>query len=235
MFVGKISNETKEKIKSCGVTIYDIPDEYLTENYRITSFRHHLYDVFLSRNKDEYNMVFATDTRDTIFQKDIFKFYENYTKPFLGISLEDDIIRSSLFNVQWVNTYCRDGNILNETIICSGTIIGTIDLFIEFCHTFWEFLIEKYNGRKNPRDQGAMNCLIYYKKFRKDYIIAKDNHGPIMTICLAKIEKLFFDENDNLLNYNGQIAAVVHQYDRKPSIYRRLKKKYDGFNIIKFY
>lgn len=48
---------------------------------------------------------------------------------------------------------------------------------------------------------------------------------------MAKIEKLFFDENDNLLNYNGQIAAVVHQYDRKPSIYRRLKKKYDGFNI----
>ena len=41
------------------------------------------------------------------------------------------------------------------------------------------------------------------------------------------------DKNYNILNYNGEIAAVVHQYDRKHSIVSKLKTKFnDSFFYI---
>ena len=39
-----------------------------------------------------------------------------------------------------------------------------------------------------------------------------------MTIGLIKSEKLDFDSLDNILNFNGEIAAVKHQDDRKSNI-----------------
>ena len=43
-----------------------------------------------------------------------------------------------------------------------------------------------------------------------------------MTIGLTKAENIFFDVDDNIVNGNGKVAAIIHQYDRKPKI----KKKY---------
>ena len=74
MYVGKMDEETKEKLKSLGVILYDIPDEYYKSNYLINSFRFNLYEKYLLKNRNKYNLVFASDVRDIIFQKDIFKF-----------------------------------------------------------------------------------------------------------------------------------------------------------------
>ena len=44
------------------------------------------------------------------------------------------------------------------------------------------------------------------------------------------------DKDDNILNFDGQIAAVVHQYDRKHKIVDKLKIKFnDSFVFRKMY
>ena len=43
-----------------------------------------------------------------------------------------------------------------------------------------------------------------------------------MTIGLTKTDKLQFDSHDNLLNFNGEVAAVIHQYDRKPLVVSKI-------------
>ena len=35
-----------------------------------------------------------------------------------------------------------------------------------------------------------------------------------MTLAIAKRENIFLNKDDNMLNYNGKITCVPHQYDR---------------------
>ena len=128
MFVGNFSEQTIEKIKSYGVTIYDIPKEFIGSKHRIHNYRFKLYEDFLIKNKDKYNMVFTADVRDTIFQKDIFQFYNNYHKPFLGVFLEEWYIKKDKINKYWAKLLCDVEKIQNNKIICVGTLIATINL-----------------------------------------------------------------------------------------------------------
>ena len=47
-----------------------------------------------------------------------------------------------------------------------------------------------------------------------------------MTIGLTKRENINLDSDNNILNMKGDIAAVIHQYDRKADITDIVKKKY---------
>ena len=128
-----------------------------------------------------------------------------------------------------------------ERIICVGTIWGTLDKFLEFSKIFWEKLI----AYPKDMEQGIANYLFYYEKIFKDYIVKSDNYGPIMTIGLTKSKDIILDSNNNILNFKGEIASVIHQYDRNPDLTTKVIKKYSPellifrefktkINIIKF-
>ena len=51
-----------------------------------------------------------------------------------------------------------------------------------------------------------------------DCIITKDNHGPVVAFAIVSRNKISLDNNDNILNYDGKIAHVIHQYNRHPDI-----------------
>lgn len=84
----------------------------------------------------------------------------------------------------------------------------------------------KLSNNKNTTDQGLVNYLIYYEKIFDDYLVKSDNYGPIMTIALSRGEDIHLDSENNILNLKGEIASVVHQYDRKHDIALKLKKKF---------
>ena len=52
-----------------------------------------------------------------------------------------------------------------------------------------------------------------------------------MTLAIAKRENIFLDKDDNMLNYNGKITCVVHQYDRMLDITIKFNKKFDDTNL----
>ena len=224
VFVDKLSEETLDKIKLCGAIIKDIPEKNLGFQDLI-KYRWKLFSDFLKENKDKYNLVFATDVKDVIFQKDIFKYY-NSTKPFISFNLEDTTLRNPL-NKNWVRNFCKTNEeyfkIADEKVISEGTIISTIDKFIEFADTLWQ----EISNLSNINDQGAINYLIYYKKLLNDSIIMSDNTGPIMALGVTGTNKILLDSNNNVLNNKGKIAAIVHKYDRKPDIVRKINKKYN--------
>ena len=226
IFVKGMSEETLEKIKSLGVIIYPIPDY---PKLKPNSHRWEVYLNFLLENKDKYNLVFTTDIRDTIFQKDIFQLYEN-NKPFLGVFLEDILLNEKV-NKDWVLDLCNETEFNNyfdkKPVICGGTLIGTIDKFIEFCQEFMKIVLET-----KANDQGILNYIIYYKKDFNDCLIATDNSGNVMTIGFSDRMKLNFDNDDNILNFNGQIPAAVHQYTRHKDIAAKISKK---FNVTDLY
>ena len=182
-----------------------------------------MYHDFLKERKNEYNLVLHSDVRDTIFQKDVFKYYEDY-EPFLGVAIEDGTLQQKL-NKKWIIDYAgkeEHRKIRNERIICVGQIWGTIDKFLEFSNIFWKKL------KENPKmiEQGICNYLIYHEKILKDYIVKSDNFGPIMTIGLTQRNHINLDKENNILNFRGEIASVIHQYDRKKDLVKILLSKF---------
>lgn len=132
IFYDNITEYTLNKIKSYGVIVYEIPIKF--KNVSIINCRWKIYEVFLKKNKDKYKLVFSVDLRDSFFQRDAFKDFENNKKPFLGVAIEDDIL-SQPINKEWIiRTYGEDlyKTIEHERIICVGTIWGTVDKFFEF-------------------------------------------------------------------------------------------------------
>ena len=232
LFVDKLSDDTLNKIKLCGAIIHEIPENYL-DYKELVKYKWKLYADYLKENKEKYNLVFTPDIRDVIFQKDIFKYFEN-KKPFIGFTLEDINLRNPV-NKHWVKQFCKDNDEYNEIadkqVISGGTIISSVDNFIEFADILWQTL-EQFS---NFFDQGAINYLIYYKKILNKSVIFMDNNGPIMTICVTKSNKITLDSDNNVLNSKGQVAYIVHQYDRKPDIVRKFNKKYKDDILNKYF
>ena len=106
MFIEDVPQDTIEILKSIGVILYPMSDRPDLSN---NCLRWELYANFLKENKDKYNMVLHTDVRDTIFQKDVFQFY-NSKKPFFGVS-EADITLDEEINKNWILTLCNDVSI----------------------------------------------------------------------------------------------------------------------------
>lgn len=221
MFVKNISSSLRNYLKSIGVLVLEISKEY--KEIDITKLRWKLFIDFLKEKKNEYNLIFLTDVRDTFFQKDIFQNYENISS-FLGVAIEDGTLNETI-NKKWVIDFAGEEKyktIQNEKIICFGTIWGTFDKILELSIFLWEKL--KFNS--NSTDQGIGNYLIYYEKIFENYLLKSDNNGPIMTIGLTDSRKIIIDSKNNILNFKGEIAAVIHQYDRKPNIVFNVNNKF---------
>jgi len=229
IFVKNVSQNLINYLKSIGVIIYNINNDY--KNIPITKFRWKIYFDFLNKKKSEYELIFIADIRDTFFQRDIFKCYEN-RKSFIGISIEDGTLNQGI-NKKWVKDFAgeeKQNTIKNERIICFGSIWGTLDKILEFSNIFWE----KLKSNTNSTDQGIGNYLFYYEKIFEDCVVKSDNYGPVMTIGRTQRENIILDLNNNVLNFGGEIAAVIHQYDRKRDIAIKIKKKflYNNFTRV---
>lgn len=117
--------------------------------------------------------------------------------------------------------------IKNERIICVGTIWGTVDKFIEFSDIMWDRLSSEWSIKRKVIEQAVGNYIVYHDKMWKDCIIFSNNiNGPVMTNGFTNRVFLNFDSDDNILNIDGQIASVIHQYDRKEDINEMIIKKY---------
>jgi hypothetical protein len=194
---------------------------------KINNARFKIYEDYLNDKLDKYNMVLHVDVRDTYFQKDIFKFYK-IKKQFIGLALEDGNFTQK-FNRNWIKG--QYGNeiyeeLKNKTIICSGTIWGTVDIFLEMAKFIWKEIEKKSSYSQTILDQSSENYLIYHKNMFNDCKITSNIYsGPIMTIGISN-KNFSYDSEDNLLNLKGDIAALIHQYDRKPKMVEIVKKKF---------
>jgi hypothetical protein len=225
IFVENITQEIINKIKNFDVRVIKIKG-IIEAN--IINYRYKLYEDFLKNNPDKYNLVLAIDIRDSIFQKDIFKYYEN-NKSFLVLAIEDDYLTHPI-NKMWIieafgnNIYKI---IENERIVCSGTILGSANKFIEFSSMIWKIANTNNYSRHNWNDQAIVNYLVYYKLFLNDCIIKNHNKdGLILTLATATPKSFFIDSESNILNGKGEIASVIHQYNRHQNIALRVIYKF---------
>lgn len=220
MFTANISEDTLSKIHSCGVETIPIPEEYLSG--QIVIYRFKLYHEFMLKVKGKYDMVLTADVRDVIFQRDLFGLCDS-SRPFLGIALEDGTL-SETSDTKWiVDSYGQElhSTIMNERIICMGTVWGTASEFTAFVGE----LVKEMEAVPNPNDQGSANVILYSKKMFAEILRPSTNYdGLVITVN----HDLALTPEGDMLNGAGEIAAVVHKYDRFPKLVNVVQHKFLG-------
>ena len=227
MFTYNISRRTLNKIRACGVKILPMSQKWIST--AVNNYRWKLYDEFLNVYHDEYKFVLALDVRDSVFQSDIFKSFDE--QPFLGLAIEDGDLTERI-NKEWIiEAHGKEiyGSIQNERIVCTGTIFGTCEEFRKFSQEMSKTIFSRPRKiiQEMVIDQAAGNVIAHYNKTFLDVIKFSDNiSGSIMTIALTDPANIKLDANGNIFNGAGDLPAVIHQYDRKRLIVAMVKAKY---------
>ena len=75
----------------------------------------------------------------------------------------------------------------------------------------WENLNSERLKGLNIIDKAIGNFIIYYDKMFNDCLIKSNNiDGFVMTIGLRKSKNIILDNNNNILNGNRSVGAVIN-------------------------
>jgi hypothetical protein len=177
--------------------------------------------------------VFLCDSRDVIFQKNLFD------HPFdpdddLLLFEENSTIGSCKWNAYWMQ---RFGNpvfeqLKEETILCSGTLLGKKAAVLDYLDTMLSIIkheigLEKIRegGSNYGGDQGIFNYLFHTGRLRHLNIRRLAwNHPLLLTAHFGPAQ---INESGRVVDDNGREYWCVHQFDRMP---REQKLKLDELN-----
>ncbi len=216
LFVDDMSDFTCDKLLGAGVTLEYFPDE---PRGIPNNTRWKIFGDWLELHGAEYEQVFITDTRDVIFQGDIFAPFAGLTN-WLGLTTEADDIRGSrtgdTMNLLWL-TECFGAaeaeRLADKKIICSGTVIGSSDAMKIFCRELWKILQYKTT---NIFDQAATNYLAWHGLLPIENVFELDvDGGEIFTSYFFHMQRPIAIRDDKILRGDGGVPAIVHQYDRQ--------------------
>ena len=183
--------------------------------------RYEMYEFILKNIRKKPEKILLTDTRDVVFQKDLFL---NKFKKSINFFLENEKILNDSRNSKWLKRtvgYNEYNKIKENKISCSGTTFGNFDQILKY-----SFLMKKYLflypykrpfrhlivfKKVKPYDQGIHNYLIY-NSFFKNMELHENNFSKICTTAYMK--KFAFNKKGQLKNKKNEVYSLIHQYDR---------------------
>jgi hypothetical protein len=217
--VGKKDTEIKKLLK-----LYDC---------RFLEVDVHKFDIQLKRysfflkilQEEEYKNIFFCDSRDIYFQSNPFDY--SY-KGAINFFFEDKKIKDCPHNSDWlIKTYGEEtyNALSNKIISCGGTILGShqgIKTFLTLMideisrHKFKKRLKYMLTFRRDKggrgSDQSHGNYIAHNNLINNTFFYSNES-GPIATAY--HLEKIKFNENNELINILNEPYAVVHQYDKR--------------------
>lgn len=181
--------------------------------------------------KSDYLLL--CDFRDVLFQKNIENYGYDNTIDLYGFLEGIKINQDMNCNTPWIkrlevifNEEIYD-KISNETVICSGTTIGTTTGIKQYLDTLCNIIL-KYNITE-ILDQGIHMYMLYMQKLPGMKIKLLSNEDNLVNTVGCDVHKL--DENHNIVNKNNDISYIVHQYDRfSAELKQKISDKY-GYNF----
>jgi len=213
LFVDDISDFTRARLQSSGVLLGSYPENLKRGVPNNTRWK--IFVDFLEMYGDAYEQIFITDTRDVIFQSDVFEPFKTLQN-YLGLATEADVIggdKAGNKNYSWLADCfgAAADELLGQKIICDGTIIGTpseIKIFAENMRDLLASIEQRVNFRIH--DQAVANYLVYKNFLPIENLLEIPIDGEIFTMGLTND---FVIRGDKIFS-NAGIPAVVHQYNR---------------------
>lgn len=200
------------------------------ENIHVVNFRFKIYyDYLLEQlhNSHIYKYIFICDSRDVLFQKDIFThklLNNNHDLYIFEEETLDVTIDKCKFNSLYINKSGLDIHELvkNKSILCVGTILGNNKGILNYLKTFNQILFNNISEESKSyygTDSG-INYAIIYGDLLKNINIFVCKNKDLLVYTMAFPLHLNLINSNTLLNeynqitYNKQICYCVHQYDR---------------------
>ncbi len=240
LFTGEMSPFTRNRLENIGggrIKIEPYPD--YAKNARPVNIRWKICIEYIKAHEREYNQILMADTRDVIFQSDIFKEFESQSN-YLGYATEGDNIKGEKSKCDLNYIWMTEGfgkeaadKLADKEIICGGTVIGTPKEMQIFGSKVLEYIPSLTHGH----EQMTLQYMIYNKLLPIENLIKISYYdGAIFTTSLYAVYNQIKTESNFILSPNGRIPAVVHQYDRPQKelndfverIYRQKDFKFDG-------
>ena len=232
-FVNKKNFELKKILKKYDCSYREVS----THKHDIQVKRYSLVLDFLMERKDIKKILFC-DSRDIYFQSNPFDFpYEGD----INFFSEDHSIENCNINSNWIQKtfgYENFEKMKKNSIICSGTVIGKKEAFIEYTNQM-KMMSKKFPYKKRlkffltfRRDKEGRGCdqsyaaYLVYNNILSNLKIYSNKLGPFATVY--HLTNLKFNEDNVLLNQNNKPYILVHQYDKKWNIF---KEKVDFLKI----
>tara|TARA_X000000368_G_scaffold380117_1_gene335690 strand:+ start:2207 stop:7276 length:5070 start_codon:yes stop_codon:yes gene_type:complete len=219
----EISKETKDLCNRYGVTTRKLP----TGSRLGVKGNRYIGYAEICQN---YHWCFATDFRDVFFQDNPFKSIPVAYDLILSEEFHTVSISKCPYNSKWIQS-CWGDSVLSEigfnVPICSGTILGNSKGF----QTLKESMLTEMQTTSKTtgceaRDQGHLNYLYYTQKIKVNILVQPRGKGIVNTIGYITPRNTisqYLNVNGNVVNDNGIISPVVHQYDRFPEVVSALK------------
>ncbi|MHA1278248.1 MAG: hypothetical protein ACTSQI_18010 [Candidatus Helarchaeota archaeon] len=207
-----------------------IPDGFLPEKFSsgkisVKYLRYILYFLYLLKNEGKFSKILITDVRDIIFQRNPFDF--NF-KNALCCFIEDShvILKDSPFNAVRIRRHFGEDTlerIGRQHPLCSGTTYGIYSGIMKYLRKMIELIFE--SDTIGGGDQGLHNYLIYTEEF-DDLKLYDNENGPVFTFGTKMIKSIHINSEGLITNSKGDVFNIIHQYDRHPELFKKLKIPY---------
>ena len=187
--------------------------------------------ALLDNRLDNYADVMLCDSRDVLVQSD----------PFTGIhgqltsGEEVNRVGKCPINRGWIKkAYGKRilSQLENSKIICAGVTLGSRENILNYLNLFFEesmSLIDMHSTSYLPNlDQAIHNKVLRLSTELNPRLTGPNGH--IATIGCLQESDIDFDSKTRQVMIRGSRPAIVHQYDRSPSLSKFATMQYSSIN-----
>lgn len=226
VFFVSATTRDHERMRAHGAELLPMERAPGLEDASCNALRYFLYREYLRTCGKTYDRILISDVRDVIFQGDPFAF------PWpdgVCCALEDPsaTVGTCPFNARWVREHLGGdalAAIADRPVSCSGTTVADHGSMLAYLDRMTGLLLPPSTGEcMAGYDQGVHNFLVHTGGL--DNLTLFDNEGPILTLAQTRGEPAV-DARGDVLNRAGRVPRLVHQYDRKPSLFKMIRERF---------
>jgi hypothetical protein len=196
---------------------------WLPQPIHIYNYRHFLYYDYLLKHGFRFRNVLITDVKDVVFQRDPFDFAVG-DRIHVAMENPDIPVGACPWTSQWILAgYSPEvlERLKDDELSCAGTTLAPVPLMLRYL----ELMLAEIAGMKDAyecADQAAHNLLLHEGKLEPVNRL-RNFEGPVLTAGTEPRYEL--NDEGKLVNRDGSVIAVVHQYDRHPELVRIHEEK----------
>ncbi|MGG5823045.1 hypothetical protein [Falsiroseomonas sp. HW251] len=193
----------------------------------LSDIQHRRYAAYadILRDRPAVRRVLMLDVRDVWFQADPFPMLPDAP---LACFLEDQFIMHCGSNSAWIAArygQARLAAIGGRPISCSGTVGGTREGVLRYLALMAREVGQSPPGMPRGVDQGIHNHLLAGEI--EDAVLVPNRTGLVQTLHYQQV--FAFDRQGRMVNADGRVCPVIHQFDRFPQFFPLLGISHGSF------
>jgi hypothetical protein len=191
---------------------------------QVNVLRWSLYRRYLSESPKEFDRVLMVDLRDVFFQRDPF---EGVDPDLLRVHAEegDITVRQSEWNTLAMRRAFGEAGVArwgDLCVSCSGVVAGGVEPVLTYLEAFARLLPE--SAMPDHGTDQAMHTRLVHGDLASLVRWQGNRQGDAVQLAgVHDLPSVPRDAEGRLLNDAGEPFAILHQFDRHPSLERRLQ------------